>query len=124
MEMVLTKLTSMEIFDPRSKIVFNHMTWPMRTDIFSALANELVGQYSRLKDYPKVTALLKKAQEGRNKVIHGNWGIEDGKVTYLRATARGELKLKMDEITVKELEAILNDINVAAAALYNLVLGS
>jgi hypothetical protein len=124
MEMMISKMAGFPLRDRRPKIMINHMAWPMRVDIFSALSNELVAEHPRLKDYPKVLTLLKKAQEGRNRIVHGMWGSEDGKVTTLRASARGKLKLTMEQVDVKEIDAILEDIHVAAAALYNLVLAT
>jgi hypothetical protein len=124
MEMMIVKLADMDINDPRSKIMVNHMAWPMRVDIFGALADQLVADNPRLKDYPTVISLLKKAQEGRNRIVHGFWGLEDGKVTALRVTARGKLKFSMQEVALQEIEGIFQDINVANAALYNLVLGN
>jgi hypothetical protein len=124
MELCITKLSDMDMWDARSKIILNHMAWPMRTDIFASLANLLMADHPRLKDYQTVVPLLKKAQGGRNRVVHSHWGFEDGKVKTQRATARGVLKLYLEEITVKEINEILHDINVASAALYNLVMGS
>ncbi len=124
MELCITKLAAMDMWDPRSKIMLNHMVWPMRTDIFASLADYLVTDNPRLKDYQAVLPLLKKAQDGRNRIIHSHWGFENGKVQAQRASARRKLKLYLEEITVKEIEGVLNDINVAAAALYNLVLGN
>ena len=124
MELILTKLAGMDIWDSRPKIMISHMAWPMRMDIFAAMADQLVADHPRLKDYQSVKLLLKKAQEGRNRVVHSHWGFQDGKVTALRASARGKLKLSMDEITIEELDGILRDINVATAALYNLVIGN
>ncbi len=124
MELSISKLAGFQLSDPRSKILVNHMAWPMRVDIFSALCNELVAGYPRLKDYQQVLTQLKKAQEGRNRLVHGFWGIEEGKVTALRATARGKLKLSMETVALEELQTTLRDINVAAAALYNLVAGT
>jgi hypothetical protein len=124
MELCITKLSDMDMWDPRSKIILNHMAWPMRVDIFSSIANHLMSEHPRLRDYQTVIPKLKKAQEGRNRVVHSHWGFEEGKVKTQRASARGKLKLYLEEITVEELESILHDINVACAALYNLVLGN
>ena len=124
MEMILTKLAGMDIWDARSKIMLNHMAWPMRMDIFKSLANQLLAENPRLKEYQIVASHLKKAQEGRNRVVHSHWGFEDGKVKAMRASARGKLKLSLDEISIEELDGILRDINVAVAALYNLVIGN
>jgi len=124
MELVLVKLSGMDLWDARSKIMLNHMAWPMRMDIFKSLADQLMADHPRLKEYQTVASHLKKAQEGRNRVVHSHWGFEDGKVTAARASARGKLKLSLEEITIEELDGILRDINVATAALYNLVLGN
>lgn len=124
MELTIAKLASMDIWDARSKIVLNHMAWPMRMDIFTSLANHLMADYPRLKEYQTVATHLRKAQKGRNRIVHSHWGFEDGKVKAQRASARGELKLSVEEITTEELAGILRDINVAVAALYNLVIGN
>jgi len=49
MELTIAKLASMDIWDARSKIVLNHMAWPMRMDIFTSLANHLMADYPRLE---------------------------------------------------------------------------
>jgi hypothetical protein len=124
-EMAITKLVDLDIWDQRSKIVFAHMSWPQKTDILGALTDTLEDDYARLRGYRQTVApLLKKAQEARNQVIHGFYGVEDGKVQRTRATARGKLKLEMEEITVSQIEAGLKDIHDAIAAVYNLVLGT
>jgi hypothetical protein len=124
MEISIAKLAGFGLSDPRSKILVNHMAWPMRVDIFAALCDHLVPDYPHLGEYQKVVTLLKKAQEGRNHIVHNFWGIENGKVTALRATARGKLKLTMQPVTLDELAIVLDDIYKAAAALYNLVAGT
>lgn len=123
-ELAITKLAGFELYDPRSKIMVNHMAWPMRVDIFSSLCHALATDYPRLKDFAEVLPLMKKAQEGRNRIVHGFWGCEDGKVTALRASARGRLKVSMESVTLAELNGVLKDINVATAGIYNLVIGT
>lgn len=124
-ELVLIKLTGMEHDDVRGKIVVNHMSWPQKTDIISALIEQLSPQYSRLEGYEtEVVPLLRKAQEGRNRIVHGGWAVENEKVILLRATARAKLKLHMDEITVTQIEEIVQDIHKAVAAIYNKVIGT
>jgi hypothetical protein len=99
MEMMIAKLSGFENYDNRSKIMISHMAWPMRVDILSALAAELLEKYPRLRDYPKVLELLKKAQQGRNRIVHGMWGSDEhGNVLRLQATARRKLKLSMDRV--------------------------
>jgi hypothetical protein len=125
LEMMIGKLAGMDIVeDSRAKIMVNHLTWPLKVDIFSALCNELVDGYPRLKEFNQVLALLKKAQEGRNRIVHGLWGCEGGKVTAARASSRGKLKIQQQEVTIEESEVIVENIHLAHAALYNLVIGS
>lgn len=124
LEMMIIKLAGMDIGDSRSKIMINHMSWPQKVDILSAMANELVNGYPRLKDHGTTLPLLKKAQDGRNRIVHGSWANDDGEVKLMRATARGKLKLYMDKITVKEIEEVVDAIHVAIAAIYNLVVGT
>lgn len=124
MEMMIAKLAGFELYDNRSKIMISHMAWPMRVDILSAMAGELAETHPRLKDYPKLLELLKKAQQGRNQIVHGMWGSDEGgNVLRLQATARGKLKLSMDAVTLKEIHAILEDIKIAGTELYDLVMG-
>lgn len=123
-EMMIAKLAGFPMRDPRSTIMISHMAWPMRVDILSALADALEENNPRLNTYPKVLGLLRKAQQGRNRIVHGMWGSDEtGKVIALRATVRGKLKLSMDSITLEEIHRIQGDIEIAAAALYDLVLG-
>jgi hypothetical protein len=125
LEMMLGKLAGMDVLaDARAKIMVNHMTWPLKIDIFGSICNELVDDYPRLKGYRSTLELLNKAQQGRNRIVHALWGYEGGKVTINRATARGKLKVQMEEISVEQIDAVFREINAANAALYNLVIGT
>lgn len=124
LELVLGKLAGMEVMtDQRSKIMVAHLTWPLKMDILGALIESLRTGHPRLNEWDQVAPLLRKAQEGRNRIVHGFWGNDEGEVKISRATARGKLKLQTDSIAVGEIEKVVEDINIAMAALYNLVLG-
>jgi hypothetical protein len=125
-ELVLLKLAELPHDSTNGKIIVNHMSWPQKMDIINSLVDQLLPQYPRLAGYDEqVVPLLKKAQEGRNRIIHGFWATpQKSSVLLLRATARGKLKLYADEMTVTKIEAVLADINNAAAAIYNKVIGT
>ena len=53
MELALTKLAGMDIWDTRPKIMISHMAWPMRMDIFAAMADQLVADHPRLSVRPE-----------------------------------------------------------------------
>lgn len=124
-DMILGKLAGMDFLDPRAKIMVAHMSWPQKMDVLGSLIDSLSEDHPRLRGYKDSTApLLKAAQEGRNHVIHGFYGFEGGKVERQRATARGKLKIQMEEVTVGQIEAVVNDIHAALAAIYNLTIGT
>jgi hypothetical protein len=121
-DLMIAKLSGFELFDQRGAIVTAHMTWPLKMDILESLVTAFVPDHPHLKGYDAIKTLLKKAQEGRNKIAHGQWGHEDGITHKLRATARGKLKASIDPITVADLEAINVDVHLAAVCLWKFVL--
>lgn len=125
-EMVLIKLAGIGDGDSRGKIIFNHMSWPQRMDVLGALVESLVNEYPRLNGYnEEVVPLLKKAQAGRNKIMHGFFGMNGGPdVMILRATARGKLKFQMEKITVSEIDGVSKDIAIALAGVWNKFIGT
>jgi len=121
-DLCIPKLAGMDIYDSRSRIMINHATWPQRIDILGALINALVIDYPRLKGWDSVSPLLKKAQEGRNRIIHGHFAYENDKLIMARSTSRGKLKVSLDEVTITEINEIISDIQIAAAEVLNLVI--
>ena len=124
MSLCLIKLLGKEVFDGRSHIVFAHMTFPQRMDVLAAL----VGEYINLPpNHPlslykaNVQPLLKDAQTRRNKIAHGIWGCEDGKVHISSLSARGSLKTKSEPISIQEINTSAEVIVRAGTALFNMV---
>ena len=74
------------------------------------------------KKFDEPKALLKKAQEGRNRVVHGAWSFRESKVYKLRSTARGKLKASASVVTADDLDAIMIDIHKAGVALFKVIL--
>jgi hypothetical protein len=121
-DLAIGKLASFQDGDARGAIVTAHMSWPQKIDVMQALVDLLLPEFPHLSKFETVVPLLKVAQKGRNRIIHGQWGCEDGKVQKLRLTARGKLAFSIDEITLKEILAISNDIGEAGLALLKAVL--
>jgi hypothetical protein len=116
------KLAAFDLNDPRGVIVTVHTTWPQKMDILQALAGVLETDHPHLA--PKFNAakpLLTQAQRGRNRVVHGQWGVEGGKVCKLSASARGKLKFGIEPISVDEIKAISLDIGNAGLAILKMV---
>jgi hypothetical protein len=122
MDHAIGKLARFDLYDSRGAVVTAHTSWPQKMDVLEALVGELRTDYPHLAKFDAIKPLLKKAQEGRNRVVHGRWGEEDGKVHLLRTTARGKLKSSIDLITIEDIQAIAMDIGRAGAGLTKLVL--
>jgi hypothetical protein len=120
-DIAIRKFAAFELYDSRGAIITAHMTWPLKMDILEALVTELLPEYPQLARFGTVKPLLKKAQEGRNRISHGQWGYENGEASKLRATARGRLRTSIMPITIAEIEAIASDIGRAGAATMKLV---
>lgn len=112
-DLVIGKLAGFALYDPRGQIVTAHMSWPQKMDVLELLVNALRADHPHLAKFDAAKPLLKKAQEGRNRIVHGQWAERDGKVYKLRATARGKFKFAMDLITLEEIRIIAHDIGQA-----------
>lgn len=120
-DLAITKFAAIDLYDGRGAILTAHMTWPLKMDVLETLVTELTPAFPRLAKFTTIKALLKKAQEGRNRVVHGAWNYEDGQVSKLRATARGKLKVSVVPVSLSEIEVITLDIGRAGAETFKLV---
>jgi hypothetical protein len=120
----INKFAGFRSVDPRALIITAHMTWPLKMDVLESLVTALRedNKYSHLARFDEIKPVLKKAQEGRNKCVHGQWGYHDGVVSKLRTTARGKLKASVDPITIADITSAADDIGRAGAALMKLIL--
>jgi hypothetical protein len=110
-----------EIYDPRAAIVTAHMPWPLKMNILESLVAALLPDFPQLARFAAVKPLLRKAQDGRNRIVHGQWGYENNRATKLRATARGKLRTNIDPIAVADINNIVRDIGSAGTGLWNVV---
>lgn len=123
LHMFLSDLLGYDIVDERAVIVFAHMAFPQKLDIFSALAEKLATtpEYPSLKEFKEnVLPILKQAQTSRNSVIHSVWLFKDAKVTRGSISARGSLKFSETEMTIEEIKATSRLIEDARARLTKL----
>lgn len=122
-DLSIGKLAGFDAHDRRSAIVPAHMSWPQKMDVLESLVNVLRDQYAYLAKFDEVKPLLKKAQEGRNRIVHGQWGSEGDQVVKFRLTARGKLKFGYSAITLDEIKTIGFDIGQAGLMLLRTVIG-
>lgn len=128
LDLTLVKLCGTEIDEGRSFIPFAHMAFPQKLDALSALVHEVSRMskgFERLVPaLDRSKPLLKKAQEGRNRVVHSTWGVEeDGTVTIINLKARGVLKTTVEPIRLDEVSAVSTSIKRALESLYELLIG-
>jgi hypothetical protein len=120
-DLAIAKLAAFDTLDPRGAIITAHMPWPLKMDVLEALVTALRPNYPALAKFDEAKPLLKKAQEGRNRIVHGQWGERDGKVLKARITARGRVRSSLHEITVSEIDAISTDVFRAGRAVLKAV---
>jgi hypothetical protein len=109
--------------DERAFILLAHSTFPQRLDNLAALCSLLKGE-GQLADYEEVVALPKTAQKARNRFIqHGAYfDGDDGKFHMAVGSARGNMKTRVDQISVQDVKRACVQIDEANRALYKLVL--
>lgn len=119
----LTKLCGMRLEDPTSAIIFAHMTFPQKSDVLSSLVHQLTPAFPHLEVFDEVSKQITKAQKGRNKIMHGLWGMneETEKVTVSRLSARGKLKPTEEEMSLSNLRSIPTDIGTASSSLLKMI---
>lgn len=124
MDISLAKLAGInDIEDPRVTVMTTHMSWPQRMDALETFVELLIPENKHLERFALVKPMLKKAQEGRNRIIHARWSVEDnGNVNELKLTARGKLKIRIEPISVTNIDDIFNDIGAANTELMKLIL--
>jgi hypothetical protein len=122
-DLSIGKLSGVNLNDPRGVIFTAHMTWPQKMDILGALVHALKKEYPHLEPrYNAAKPFLTNAQKGRNRIVHGQWGVDEGAIVKLKATARGKLKFGIEPITLDEIKAISLEIGNAGLATLKMIL--
>src|SRR3954471_3632430 len=72
LDLCLGKLAGFDsLGDFRPFVLLRHSSFPQKLDALSALCGALAIEFPNLTDYKPVVALLRTAQSGRNKFMHG-----------------------------------------------------
>jgi hypothetical protein len=110
--------------DPRAFILVTHSSFPQRLDILAALCEQSVHAFPTLKGYEAVVQKLRQAQKLRNDFMHYGMSknLESGHVEMAKGTARGNVKVGVEKITIADLRRASMAIHESQLALYKLVL--
>jgi hypothetical protein len=126
LNLCIGKLTGFnELEDPKPFILLNHASFPQRLDMLGALCEQLVPEYPQLAHYKEVISVLRSAQTLRNKFAHNSMRFNQstGKAEMASGSARGRLKVSVEQIDLADIRRATIAIDEASAALYKLVLG-
>jgi len=118
------KLAGFELNDPKPFILVNHASFPQRLDMLGALCEQLVDEFSNLKEYKTVISDLRSAQALRNKFTHNGMTLntETGNMEIAIGSARGSLKTIVQRIDKVDIRKASMEIHQAHLNLYKLVL--
>jgi hypothetical protein len=115
-DICIATLANFDLLDQRGSIITAHMSWPQKMDVLGSLVVTMQSRQPHLAAFEQVKPLLKKAQDGRNRFVHGQWGVRDGKVFKGRFTARGTPKSSIDPVQLDDIESVITDIWQAGRA--------
>jgi hypothetical protein len=121
-DICIEKLADFDLYDQRGAIITAHMSFPQKLDVLGSLVVAMQPRLPYLAAFEVVKPLLKKAQEGRNRFVHGRWGVRDGNVFKGRFTARGTPKSSIDPVKPDDIEAVVADIWNAGRATLKAIL--
>ena len=113
-----------ELADPKPFILVNHSSFPQKLDMLGALCEQLVSDHPHLANYKDVISRLSLAQKLRNKFAHHSMALnsQTRKVEMAVGSARGSLKVSVEQFEIEDIRRATISIDEAQAALYKLVL--
>lgn len=125
-DLMLQKLAGFDDpFDPTFTILTTHSSFPQRLDMFKSLCARHVGNRPHLSRYKDVANCISEAQRLRNFFMHNLVGPrEDGSMTVSTVSARGQLKMEIRQIELKEVTAAYVKIMEAGREVYRLVVNA
>lgn len=111
-----------ELENPQPFILLVHASFQNRLDMFSALCEQLVPENPHLIKYKETVGILKKAQNGRNKYMHNQlvFNPETESFQMPIGSARGSLKVSVENITIADIRRAVMATDEAMTALLNL----
>lgn len=123
LDLVLTKLAGIDVYDPRGVILFTHLSMPQKLDTLGALGEQLASNYPNLKDLPESITKIRTAQKLRNDLVHNalTYSDEDGQLEMPVGSARGKLKAEVRKISLVDIKRAVVEISTAQRHLYKVV---
>jgi hypothetical protein len=120
-ELAIAKFLGATIHDIKAAIVVAHMSWPQRMDVLESMIHLYEEEYPHLKAFPDVKTKLKKAQDGRNMLLHSKLVMDGDRVMIMRFSSRGKVKISNDELRISDIDSVFSDIGNASMELLKLV---
>lgn len=125
LDLYLGKLAGYDdIFDVRPFILLKHSSITQKLDSFATLCEQLEKEFPQLKSYKDVIALIKSAQNQRNKFAHNTISLDPDTGFYMLAhgSARGKIKTSLEQIKPINIKEVSMQIHLATIALHELIM--
>ena len=125
LDLYVAKLAGFDrALDPRSYIILHHSPVSQKVDMLEALCDHLLPSCAHLKSFKAVVAQIRSAVTARNRLTHNGLALneETGHVESARGTARGKLKVSVDNVSLVDVRRVAVEIHEALCALHSLVL--
>lgn len=122
----ISKLLGYEqTLDWRAATVTAHANFKQRVDMLETLCHGLEEEYPHLNGYEEVLGKIKKVQTRRNKYMHNSLYYDDElkQVIASSLSARGQMKSRIEAITIEEMRNLSGDIHLAMLDLHRLITG-
>jgi hypothetical protein len=111
--LMIQKVGCLPTNEPSGLIITNHMPFRLKLDIAKTLATSKEDEFPQLKKFRELAVRIQNLEGRRNKIVHGNWGHDQGTPLLIRATARGELKMQHERVRTEDVEKLAEDIGRA-----------
>lgn len=113
------------VHDWRAAVVVAHLNFKQRVDMLETLCHELHDEFPPLAGYVKVLSDIKKAQLGRNRFLHQSMMFDEiaGKVNAVSMSARGQMKPRIDAVSLKDIQRVSAETHLATLSLHHLLTG-
>ena len=114
-----------EPYDYRVAILLAHANFKQRVDILETLFEQGSKEHNKLQNYEPVIKVIKNAQTGRNKFIHGVLSFNEDKdrMELTRFSARGKMKVSIDPVSINDIKEVTAKNHEAMCQLYSIITG-
>lgn len=120
----LNKLSGINDADSwRVHVLTVHSNFKQKVDAIETMCHKMQSEYHHLAMYKETIKLVRKTQNKRNHYLHNGlfYNEENGNVQTSSMQARGVLKTKVENVTVKELKEVSALIHLSLLSLHELV---